>query len=127
MPKLKSSELFFISNKKVGEPFKLVPNEIRFHDYINAADLVVTKGGYSTLSECLAYGAKIMIVKERNHPETQENAELLKKENRAFVCEFEDFVKDPEKYILEAIDSKIDCRPLENFGQKQACEILLQA
>ncbi len=32
------------------------PKPFRFHDYINASDLVISRGGYGTISEILAYG-----------------------------------------------------------------------
>lgn len=128
LSKLKKSKMVYITNRNnIGPPFIQIRNKSRFHDYINAADLVITKGGYSTLSECLAYGTKIMIVKERNHPETQENARLLRESNRAFVCNFEEFSRDPIELIFKALESKIDCTPLKNYGQKQACEILLNS
>lgn len=126
LPELEKTELVYVSNHDIGPPFIQVRDKIRFHDYINAADLVITKGGFSTLSECLAYGTKIMIVREKNHPETRENARLLSSANRAFVCDFEDFAEDPGRLILKAVESQIDCSPLKNFGQKQACKTLLK-
>lgn len=117
--------LKFISNSNIGSSFWLIPDGSRFHDYVNAADMVIVKGGYNTIAECLAYGTKIMIVKEKNHPEALENAKLLMQENRAFVCDIDDFIQEPVELIFRALETKTNNSPVENHGQEQACRIIL--
>lgn len=105
---------------------KQVSNPFRLHDYINASDLVISRGGYGTTSETLAYGIKHLILVEENHPEAIENAKMLKTANRALVSNLNDFLSDPYGLINNALNAKIDLSLMRSEGHIQAVDRLFQ-
>jgi uncharacterized protein (TIGR00661 family) len=105
---------------------KQVPNTVRLHDYINISDLVISRGGYGTISETLAYGIKHLILVEENHPEAIENAKMLKTANRAIVRNLNDLLNDPYDLIDGALNTKTDLAPMKYDGHIQAADHLFQ-
>ena len=105
---------------------KLVNNPYRLHDYINASDLVVSRRGYGTISETLAYGIKHLILIEKNHPETIENANLMKSANRAVVRNLNDFLSSPYDLIYETLNFKLDLSSISSCGHMQAVNRLTE-
>lgn len=110
----------------VSDNIKRVPIPFRLHDYINASDLVISRGGYGTISETLAYGIRHLILIEENHPEAIENAKMLKTTNRAIVKNLNDFLSDPSDLIDEALNVKLDLSPMSSDGHIQAVDRLFQ-
>lgn len=103
-----------------------VPIPHRLHDYINAADLVISRGGYGTLSETVAYGIRHLVLVERDHPEAAENARMLKEANRAMVAKLDDFLADPYEAIDEALGYQADLAPMKSDGHIQAVDRLFE-
>lgn len=110
----------------VSDSIKQVPEPFRLHDYINASDLVISRGGYGTISETLAYGIRHLILVEKNHPEAIENAKMLKKVKRAMVRNLNDFLNDPYDLIDEALNTKMDLSPMRSDGHIQSIDRLFQ-
>lgn len=105
---------------------KCVPNLFRLHDYINASDLVVSRGGYGTISETLAYGIRHLILIEKNHPEATENAKLLTAANRAIMRNLKDFLSAPHDLIDDTLNAKFDLSPMKSDGHIQAVSRLFE-
>lgn len=124
---LKNSEYKFLSDisNALGQN-RHVPNPHRLHDYINAADLVVSRGGFGTISETLAYGVKHLIIQEGNHPETLANAELIRQANRAHVIQLDDFVKNAVGVIEDTFAMNLATDMLLANGQSQCADKLIE-
>ena len=108
-----------------GSNIKQIPNPYRLHDYVNASNLVISRGGYGTISEVLAYGIRHLILLEKNHPEAIENAKMLERTNKAIVRNLTDFLNDPFTLIDEALSAKIDLSKMKSDGHIQAVDRLL--
>lgn len=109
-----------------SDNIKQVPTPHRLHDYVNAADLVISRGGYGTISETLAYGIRHLILIEENHPEAMENAKMLKTTNRAVVRNLDKFLSDPYDPVDEALSIELDLLPMRFDGHIQAVDRLFQ-
>ena len=122
----KKGIVFLADLPVVSDSIKQVPKPFRLHDYINASDLVISRGGYGTISETLAYGIRHVILVEENHPEAIENANMLKEVNRAMVRSLTDFLNDPYELIEEALHTKMNLSPIRSDGHIQAADRLFQ-
>jgi UDP-N-acetylglucosamine:LPS N-acetylglucosamine transferase len=103
-----------------------VPNTTRFHDYINASDLVISRGGYGAISETLSYGIRHLILIEQNHPEIIESARILKAANRAIVTDLDHFLIDTYNQIDLALNAKLNVSSMKSDGHIQAADRLVK-
>ncbi|HDL60150.1 MAG TPA: hypothetical protein ENH14_01710 [candidate division WOR-3 bacterium] len=122
----KKGIVFLADLPTVSDNIKQVPKPFRLHDYINTSDLVISRGGYGTISETLAYGIRHLILVEENHPEAIENAKMLKKVNRAVVRNLNDFLNNPYDLIEVALNTKMNLSPIRSDGHIQAANRLFQ-
>lgn len=122
----KKSFVFLADLLTASDNIKSVPIPFRLHDYINASDLVISRGGYGTISEALAYEIRHLILIEENHPEAIENARMLKTANRAIVRNLNDFLSDPYDLIDESLNARLDLSPINSDGHIQAVNRLFE-
>jgi len=122
----KKGIVFLADLPTISNNIKRVPKPFKLHDYINASDLVISRGGYGTISETLAYGIRHLILVEENHPEAIENARMLKKVNHAMVRNLNNFLNDPYDLIEEAFNTKMNLSPIRSDGHIQAADRLFQ-
>jgi hypothetical protein len=87
-----------------------------FHDVIAAADLVISRGGYSTASEALAYGTRHLIITEASHPESIENGRMLQAAGRAIGMPLQTFLADPLGAADMALTARLDTSPIDCDG-----------
>ncbi|MFT5111409.1 MAG: hypothetical protein ACI8P9_000729 [Parasphingorhabdus sp.] len=57
-----------------------IPKADFFSDYIPQVDLVVTRGGFNTISECIAYRTPLLLLGEASNPEIEQNLLSIKSE-----------------------------------------------
>ena len=57
-----------------------IPKEEFFSDYIPEVDLVLTRGGFNTISECIAYRTPLLLLGEASNPEIEQNLLTIKSE-----------------------------------------------
>ncbi|MBT5559682.1 MAG: hypothetical protein HOJ88_07295 [Proteobacteria bacterium] len=58
----------------------VIPKTDFFSDYIPQVDLVVTRGGFNTISECIAYRTPLLLLGEASNPEIEQNLLAIKSE-----------------------------------------------
>lgn len=102
-----------------------LPDYHKLNDYVNAADLVISRGGYGTISEAAAYGVRHLIIEEERHPETIANARLLSAAKRAIAISRSAFEKSPQESIETAMNSKLDLTPMPANGHLQVIQHIL--
>lgn len=120
---------FYISttnvSKKIREKIKEIKNVFfinnslkEMYSYISKVDLVVARGGYNTISECLILGKPSILSYEYLNPEVNENIKIMKKnffcstmtykdwENKKFKKKIENFIQKNYYSILNNIIKK---------------------
>lgn len=97
--------------------YKWIPN--RF-DYLKACDLVISRAGHGTLTQCLYYGKPMILVPTPSHTEQHNNAEQAEKIGAANVIEQEELSKEK---LLESVRQILESKMTEKLGKIQS-EIL---
>ncbi len=88
------------------------------HEYVYAADLVISLAGRSTIDESLVYGTPGIFIPIKNHFEQEENAEKL-------GYTYEDIFR--LEYLMEnKIGTAGDHRTISPNGAEKAAKIILQ-
>lgn len=63
------------------------------YSFINKVDLVIARGGYNTISECLILRKPSILSYETNNPEVRENVKIMKKNNLCSTMTYSDWNK----------------------------------
>ena len=73
---------FFLSEsfQQEGDNISFVPSDELFVDYIPSMDLVISRGGFNTVSECVGYRVPMLLLGEALNPEMESNMVCLKQE-----------------------------------------------
>jgi len=69
------------------------------HSKITEADIIIARGGFNTISECLSLKKPSILFNEKNNPEVYENIINVKKNNYASLMNLDDWGKNFEKRI----------------------------
>ena len=69
------------------------------HSKIIEADIIIARGGFNTISECLSLKKPSILFNEKNNPEVYENITNVKKNNYASLMNINDWGKNFEKRI----------------------------
>lgn len=69
------------------------------HSKILEADIIIARGGFNTISECLSLKKPSILFNEKNNPEIYENITNIKKNNYASLMNIDDWGKNFEKKI----------------------------
>jgi uncharacterized protein (TIGR00661 family) len=69
------------------------------HSKIIEADVIIARGGFNTISECLSLKKPSILFNEKNNPEVYENITKVKKNNYASLMNINDWGKNFEKRI----------------------------
>lgn len=72
------------------------------YSYINKVDLVIARGGYNTISECLVLKKPSILSYEANNPEVKENVRIMKKNNLCSSMTYSDWSKDRFKKKIDS-------------------------
>lgn len=81
-----------------------IPSSHFFSDYIPHVDLVVTRGGFNTISECIAHRTPILLIGENSNPEIEQNLLSIKHEQLGSFISLERFVFSLKDVLLSFID-----------------------
>ncbi len=95
----KINDIHFVIAEKYGlkgDNISVIPNTDYFSDYIPNVDLVITRGGFNTISECIAYRIPILLLGEGQNPEIERNLFYIKQEGLGSFISLDRFV-----YALE--------------------------
>jgi hypothetical protein len=98
----------------------------RFRDYANVADLVVSRGGYSALSDTVADGVRHLIVEEDGNPESRACATLAEASHRALRCTWSQFMEDPEGWVEDALTAYLNLDPMPAYGAEVVASRVLE-
>ena len=101
---------FFIAKKYGlhGENITVIPDGEFFTDYISQVDLVITRGGFNTISECIAYRTPVLLLGETSNPEIDKNLLAIKSEHLGSFISLEKFVNDLQSNLYSFIDHEYD-------------------
>ena len=121
---------FFISTTKISKERKkeikkiknifLISNSLKkMYSYISKVDVVVARGGYNTISECLVLGKPSILSYEHLNPEVNENIKLMKKNFFSSTMNYRDWEKDKFKKKLEEFLKKDYYFILTNIRKKK--------
>lgn len=99
------------SNLKI---YKWIPN--RF-DYLKACDLVISRAGHGTITQCMCYGKPMILVPTPNHTEQINNAAQAKKLSIAKVIQQENLSLDK---LLKIIKQTLKRENIEKVERIQA-------
>ncbi len=80
-----------------------IPKEEFFSDYIAQVDLVVTRGGFNTISECIAYRTPVLLLGESSNPEIEKNLLAIKSEQLGSFVSLDTFVNNLGAFLDEFI------------------------
>jgi UDP:flavonoid glycosyltransferase YjiC (YdhE family) len=94
--------------------YKWIPN--RF-EYLKACDLVISRAGHGTITQCMCYGKPMILVPTPNHTEQINNAAQAKKLGVAKVIQQENLSMGK---LLEAVRQTLETENVERLGQIQA-------
>jgi len=94
--------------------YKWIPN--RF-EYLKACDLVISRAGHGTITQCMCYGKPMILVPTPNHTEQINNAAQAKKLGVAKVIRQENLSMGK---LLEAVRQTLETENLERLEQIQA-------
>ena len=80
-----SLQIICLKSKKTRLKIKnvnLINNSLKeMYSYISKVDLVLARGGYNTITECLLLKKPSILSYEKNNPEVNENIKIIKKNN----------------------------------------------
>ena len=98
--------------KKIKNVFLINNSLKKIYSYISKVDVVVARGGYNTISECLVLRKPSILSYEYLNPEVNENIKIMKKNFLSSTMTFKD-------WEIEKFEKKI-----ENFLKKDYYIIL---
>ena len=81
-----------------------IPKEEFFSDYIGKVDLVVTRGGFNTISECIAYRTPVLLLGESSNPEIEKNLLTIKSQQLGSFVSLDTFVNDLSDFLSSFIE-----------------------
>ena len=104
-----------------------IPQDEFFSDYIGKVDLVVTRGGFNTISECIAYRTPVLLLGESSNPEIEKNLLAIKSQQLGSFVSLETFVNDLDVFLNSFIDHEyvqIKKRMDSHNYQKNGAEVI---
>ena len=103
------SDILLIGSKRLQieqENFHSVPEDVSLSNYIASANLVVTRGGFNTISECIYHRTPMLLVGESFNPEMDFNLLEIKKQNFGTIVSRELLFENFRSYIFDFITSE---------------------
>ncbi len=99
---------FLISSRYdiIGDNITQIPDTHFFSDYIPDVDLVITRGGFNVISECIAHRTPILLIGENCNPEIEQNLLAVKREQLGSFISLERFVYFMEDTLRSFIDNE---------------------
>jgi uncharacterized protein (TIGR00661 family) len=74
---------FFIHNNFALEAdnVTLIPDNVPIVDYLKDMDLVISRGGFNTIAECIAWRVPLLLIGEARNPEMERNLFCIKQQD----------------------------------------------
>jgi UDP-N-acetylglucosamine--N-acetylmuramyl-(pentapeptide) pyrophosphoryl-undecaprenol N-acetylglucosamine transferase len=94
--------------------YKWIPN--RF-EYLKACDLVISRAGHGTITQCMCYGKPMILVPTPNHTEQINNAVQAKKIGVARVIQQENLSLNK---LIKTVEQTLKMENLEKVEQIRA-------
>jgi len=91
-----------------GENITVIPEGEFFTDFIPQVDLVITRGGFNTISECIAYRTPVLLLGETSNPEIDKNLLAIKSEHLGSFISLDRFVNDLKSNLYSFIDHEYE-------------------
>ncbi len=104
--------------KLSGFNFVIVNDVNKIHNLIPKFDLVITRAGFNTISDCMVAGAPVLVINERDNPEVAHNISRLSELSLCgvmstddytndFIRVFEDFMKNEYEGVKDNVNKHI--------------------
>ena len=74
-----------------AENITLIPANIPIIDYLQHMDLVISRGGFNTISECIAWRVPLLLISEHMNPEVERNLFCVKQQGLGSFTSLEKF------------------------------------
>ncbi len=129
---------FFVSTTKLNKEKKIKIKKInnitlidsslkKMYSFINKVDIVIARGGYNTISECLVLRKPSILSHEIQNPEVNENLKIMKKKKFSSTMNYKDWEKQKFKIKIERflkkdykiIKNKVSKNKFKNNGSSQ--------
>tara|TARA_B100000963_G_scaffold341155_1_gene340554 strand:+ start:1924 stop:3054 length:1131 start_codon:yes stop_codon:yes gene_type:complete len=129
---------FFVSTNRLTKEKKIKIKKInnivlidsslkKMYSFINKVDIVVARGGYNTISECLVLKKPSILSHEIKNPEVNENLKIMKKKNFSSTMNYKDWEEQRFKIKIESflkkdyktIKNKVSKNKFKNNGASQ--------
>jgi len=97
---------FYISEyyRTEADNVSYIADKKLFMDYIPDMDLVISRGGFNTLSECIAYRTPLLVLGESLNPEMDSNMLYLKQQRLGSFISVEEFENGFKQTVSHFID-----------------------
>ena len=82
-----------------SENISYIPKNQLMMDYIESMDLVISRAGFNTISECIACRTPMLLIGEAMNPEINENIINLKNQGLASFVSLSEFRNDLHKFL----------------------------
>lgn len=105
--------------KKIKNVFLINNSLKKMYSYITKVDVVIARGGYNTISECLVLRKPSILSYEYLNPEVNENIKIMKKNNLSSTMTFKDWEKEKFKKKIENFLKKDYYTILSNIIKKK--------
>tara|TARA_Y100000385_G_scaffold205775_1_gene213227 strand:- start:2941 stop:4026 length:1086 start_codon:yes stop_codon:yes gene_type:complete len=92
---------FFLPNNYTikAENISYIPRNQLMMDYIESMDLVISRAGFNTISECIACRTPMLLIGEAMNPEINENIINLKNQGLASFISLTEFRNDLHNFL----------------------------
>lgn len=80
--------------KLEGFNFVIVSDVNKIHNLIPKFDLVITRAGFNTISDCMVAGAPVLVINEKDNPEVAHNISRLSELSLCGVMSTDDYAQD---------------------------------
>lgn len=81
-------------SKLPGYNFVIVNDVNKIHNLIPKFDLVITRAGFNTVSDCLVAGAPVLVINEKDNPEVAHNISRLSELSLCGVMSTDDYANN---------------------------------
>jgi uncharacterized protein (TIGR00661 family) len=98
---------FFVKSRLANihqENITLIPENCAIAEYVPAVDLVITRAGFNTISECIAARTPMLLFGESGNPEMKHNISIASQLGLAATTSLVDLLYKPEQVLNDVFE-----------------------
>lgn len=109
LPRLPDIQFFIHENYAVqADNITLMPANVPIIDYLQHMDLVISRGGFNTISECIAWRVPLLLISEHMNPEVERNLFCVKQQGLGSFTSLDKFEHRFSSTLQHFIDGEYD-------------------